>query len=105
MNCERVTIDVGCGKKNNLQYYGFVGAPTAALDINHSFLESRRDGVSTSYLQADGGCLPLKSSVADQVFAIHYLEHVESYDEALDELSRVTKEGGLLTIAVPHPTY
>jgi hypothetical protein len=36
---------------------------------------------------------------------VHYLEHVERYDEAFDELSRVTKEGGLLTIAVPHPTY
>lgn len=105
MMCERITIDVGCGKKNNLQYYGFDGNPTAALDINHAFLESRRDGVSTSYLQADGGCLPFKSSVADQVFAIHCLEHVQGYEETFDELSRVTKEGGTLTIAVPHPTY
>ncbi|KKS83879.1 MAG: Methylase involved in ubiquinone/menaquinone biosynthesis [Candidatus Gottesmanbacteria bacterium GW2011_GWA1_43_11] len=105
MRCERITIDVGCGKKNNLQYYGFDGAPTAALDINHAFLESRKDGVSTSYLQADGCSLPFKSSAADQVFAVHYLEHVESYDDALDELTRVTKEGGTLTIAVPHPNY
>lgn len=102
---ERITIDVGCGKKNNLQYYGFGGNPTTALDINHAFLDSRRDGVNTSYLQADSGRLPFKSSVADQVFAVHCLEHVEGYEETLDELSRVTKEGGTLTIAVPHPIY
>lgn len=105
MMCERITIDVGCGKNNNLEYYGFDGNPTAALDINHAFLVSRRDGVSTSYLQADGCRLPFKSTVADQVFAVHCLEHVEGYEETLDELSRVTKEGGTLTIAVPHPTY
>ena len=111
IDTDRLAIDptielcVGCGKKNNLQYYGFDGAPTAALDINHAFLESRKDGVSTSYLQADGCSLPFKSSAADQVFAVHYLEHVESYDDALDELTRVTKEGGTLTIAVPHPNY
>ena len=89
---ERITVDVGCGKRNNLLYYGFDGNLTAAVDINRDFLEQRRDGSSTSYLQADGACLPIKSTVADRVFAVHYLEHVENYEESLDELSRVIKE-------------
>jgi SAM-dependent methyltransferase len=101
-----IVVDIGCGGKNNLPAYHYVGEPTVAFDVNREFLERRKaecgDG---NLIEADAAVLPLANSSADRVFAIHSLEHVENYNDTLDEISRITKEGGLLTIAVPHTRY
>jgi SAM-dependent methyltransferase len=101
-----IVVDIGCGGKNNLHAYHYVGEPTVAFDVNREFLERRKaecgDG---NLIEADAAVLPLANSSADSVFAIHSLEHVENFKASLDEIARITKEGGLLTVAVPHARY
>lgn len=100
----RVTLDIGCGKRNVLKNYGFDSEPSVALDINRQFLKQRQNGFKDrSLVQARAESLPFSSESVDEVFTVHVLEHVEDFDQTLGEIERVTKEGGSLTIGVPHP--
>lgn len=100
----RVTLDIGCGKRNVLKNYGFDSEPFVALDISRQFLKQRQNGFKDrSLVQARAESLPFSSESVDEVFSVHVLEHVEDFDQTLEEIERVTKEGGALTIGVPHP--
>lgn len=106
MREREITVDIGCGKRNNLFFYGFGSEPTLALDINRRFLNHRINGSHASnLLEADAQNLPLPTGSADQVFAIHVLEHVQDLKDSLDEIDRILKPGGKITIAVPHPNF
>ena len=103
---KEIVVDIGCGGKNNLNLYGFSGEPTIALDQSKNFLERRRDGsFSGNLAEGDAENLPLKTASADQVFATHVLEHVNELDSTLEEIDRILRPGGKITIAVPHPRF
>ena len=87
-----ISIDIGCGPKNNLPLYDReAGSPTIVLDINRRFLQERRDGRSGNLIQADTHNLPIKDRIANKVFLIHVLEHVDSAEQTLQEIKRITK--------------
>ena len=46
--------------------------------------------------------LPFKKGYFNVVLARHVLEHVNDPDKSLEEIRRVSKMGGKLTLAVPH---
>ena len=103
-----VTVDIGCGRNNNLYLYGFgEDEPTTAIDLHRPFLRDRlsTNGLLGNLVQADGACLPVGSESVDRVFCIHTLEHVDDYYGTLDEMARVVKPGGEIIIAVPHMRF
>jgi ubiquinone/menaquinone biosynthesis C-methylase UbiE len=101
-----ITVDVGCGKVNNLESYGLADEPTIALDISRSFLEQRaQNGSWGNLIRADSASLPVTSGSADEVFSTHVLEHVDDLSKTLDEIARIIKPGGRLTVAVPHHRF
>lgn len=51
---------------------------------------------------ANGDCLPLPRGSQDYVIASHVLEHMPDAIRALREWARVTRDGGILYIVVPH---
>ncbi|MDP2632690.1 MAG: class I SAM-dependent methyltransferase [Candidatus Curtissbacteria bacterium] len=96
-------VDIGCGQKNNLWLYGFYEEPTVGVDFCREFLQRRAgDG---NLVTGDSANLPLVSNCADKVFVIHVLEHVDALSGTLDEIGRVLKSGGELTVAVPHKRF
>lgn len=54
-----------------------------------------------SFVQGDARQLPFADSSFDAIVANHSLEHIEGLGEALVELRRVLRKGGMLYVAVP----
>ncbi len=52
----------------------------------------------------DGGDLPFRSEVFNQILARDVLEHLDALGPAMSEIGRVLKPGGRLSVQVPHFT-
>jgi ubiquinone/menaquinone biosynthesis C-methylase UbiE len=100
-------LDVGCG-------YGFYsldfarrGANLIGCDLALEALDASRQtsqGLElegqTTYMEADGSLLPLANETFDLVFCNCVLEHVRDDRQALTEMYRVLRQGGLLYLTV-----
>jgi len=84
---ERV-LEIGCGPK---YYEKYCKGEYVGIDIAFD-----------SYLKASATMLPLKSDSFDSIFAFDVLEHVSSLNVALEECSRVLKNGGKFIIITPN---
>jgi len=80
-------LDVGCGQ---VKKKGFLG-----VDIIKS------DGVDF-VLDITKERLPLDENVVDEVYSCHFLEHIDSPKEALEELIRVSVHGGKFEMWTPY---
>ena len=93
-------LDVGCGTGINfsvLSKYGDTFSSDASEEAL-SFSKGRGiDGLVRSHVES----LPFLASTFDIVTALDMLEHIDDDLKGLDELLRVTKDGGVLVITVP----
>jgi len=93
-------LDVGCGTGINfsvLEKYGDTFSSDASEEAL-GFCKGRGiDGLVRSNVES----LPFEASSFEVVTALDMLEHIDDDLAALDELLRVTKEGGVLVITVP----
>lgn len=48
--------------------------------------------------------IPFKNNTFDFVLSRHVLEHVDNPEKMIKEIKRVIKKGGIIQIAVPHPS-
>ncbi|MDG4770811.1 BON domain-containing protein [Solwaraspora sp. WMMD792] len=83
---EPVILDIGCG--DGPQYPGNIGLdqrPGKAVAV----VADLRDG------------LPVRDDAADQIFAVHVLEHLTDYLRLIDECHRVLRPGGVLHVLSP----
>ena len=91
-----IVLDVGCGDKpfasllDGVYHVGTDLFPSTAADV-----------------VADNAMLPLREGSVDGVLASETLEHTLDYEQAINEMIRVCKDGGLLFISVPfmHPIH
>ena len=67
------------------------------MDISNS--NKNNDIQSVLY---DGNCIPFQNSVFDIVYSKQVLEHVRFPDDAIKEIVRVLKPGGLFIGSVSH---
>lgn len=101
-----ISVDIGCGPKNNLVLYSKeTGDPTIAIDINRNFLQERKNNHSGNLAIADAHHLPIKHEVAETVFLTHVLEHVNSAEDVLAEVGRITTREAKIVVAVPDPNF
>jgi SAM-dependent methyltransferase len=80
-------VDIGCG--NHKQHAWAIGVdrhPYPAVNV---------------ITQIERG-LPFADETADQVFAVHILEHVRDLLGVMNEIHRILKPGGVLHVMVPH---
>lgn len=93
-------LDVGCGTGINFSVLSKYG-DTFSTDASEQALTFSRsrgiDGLVRSHIES----LPFAASTFDVITALDVLEHIDNDLAALDELLRVTKEGGVLVITVP----
>lgn len=95
-----VILDLGCG--SGLITRHLHGKLVIGLDINPWLVEKvklRLPGVE--FIVGDAESLPLKSGTFDTVICTEVLEHLPIPAEAMKEISRILKGGGLLIISVP----
>jgi len=100
-------LDVGCG-------YGFYsldfvrrGASLLGCDLSLPALDASQQTVRglglddrALYLRADGSVLPMTSGAYDLIFCNCVLEHVGDDHQALGEMYRTLRSGGLLYLTV-----
>jgi len=101
-------LHVGCGDGYLDPYLSTRFKRVVGVDINFLELQSAassRKGTEVAYVLIDGFVLPFLSGVFDEIVSIDVLEHAEDDVALLDEMSRVLKRGGRLTVTVPNADY
>src|SRR6266478_204705 len=93
-------LDVGCGTGINFSVLGKHGL-TFSSDASEEALRFSKSRGIDGLVRSHIGSLPFMASTFDIVTALDVLEHVDDDLCALDELLRVTSEGGMLVITVP----
>lgn len=59
-------------------------------------------GIDLGYPGYDGVYLPFDDNSQDYVYSSHCLEHIEMYNDVIEDWFRVLKIGGHMIIVVPH---
>ncbi|MEU1708650.1 HAD-IA family hydrolase [Streptomyces sp. NPDC005706] len=102
-----LAVDVGCGSSfHAMAMTRLFRCPVLRIDLTQAAL--RRGSALSGGLpgpasvQADAARLPLRDATSDLTLCAELLEHVPDPDAVLAELSRVTRPGGLLVLAVPN---
>lgn len=104
-------LDCGCGRGFYLKMLRHASATSRLLGIDLELpllVKARRNvGHLPGVLPANASVysLPYADATFDAVILSEVLEHVERDVEALAELRRVLKPGGVLLITVPHADY
>lgn len=94
-----LALDVGCGGGFLAEEFAQLGFHVTGLDPSAATLETARGhaeqmGLSINYEQGVGESLPFESASFDLVYCCDVLEHVNSLDQVIAEISRVLKPGG-----------
>jgi SAM-dependent methyltransferase len=93
----RRVLDAGCGSSAFTAYLARHGNRVHGIDVNPTAVARLRPhcaGLSVGDLQA----LPYRDETFDRVFCISVLEHTRDPLRCFDELWRVTRRGGTLTV-------
>ena len=93
-------LDVGCGRANLLQHLKYLSCECYGTERANFPVDGRLDGIEIfkgSVAEGD-----YKNGYFDAVVIWHVLEHLNDPLDTLDEISRITREGGIIAIAVPN---
>jgi SAM-dependent methyltransferase len=108
---ERV-LDMGCGGGRHAFALYRTGAQVVALDLDAAELKDVAgmfralapevpEGASAQAVRGSAYALPFADGTFDKVIAAEILEHLPEDAQAMAELTRVLKPGGLIAITVP----
>lgn len=102
-------IDFGCGNGAQTLLFHERFAAVTGIDVVAAQLEAFAKDCARLGIQdkvrlvlSGGGSLPLPDACADVVTSFTVLEHVTDERQALRELRRVLRPGGLLVVTVPN---
>ncbi|VUD59531.1 Demethylrebeccamycin-D-glucose O-methyltransferase [Thalassocella blandensis] len=107
-----VLLDLGCGEgrhtigaaweKSNIHVIGIdlCFADIATAKSRHEAFDPA-SAARTLYCQANGFHLPFADNSFDHIICSEVLEHIEAYEQILQEIHRILKPGGSLNISVP----
>lgn len=101
-------LDAGCGDGINLQEleklvvsYNIASTVTG-IDYSKVRTQRAKKVVKGTVLEGSLLSLPFQNAFFDAVLCNHVLEHIENADQALSEIFRVLKPGGVLIVGVPN---
>jgi ubiquinone/menaquinone biosynthesis C-methylase UbiE len=102
LNCKGETmLDVGCGEGGLLEDAQF--KMKVGLDITDRwFRKMRRKPSPFHFIVGDALHLPFKKESFDVVTVCEVLEHLKNVEGALNEVARVTHQGGSIIVSVPN---
>ncbi len=106
-------LDIGCGQGMYMLTFLKMGAKDASgIDLNKNFVKKANEvisenGFKSNALYADCTQLPFPDNSFDIVYSGDVFEHitVEQKDKCMDEVYRVLKPGGVVTIKTPNLKY
>lgn len=90
-------LDAGCGPGSISRYWRDNGCEVTALDLSAQMLaEAQQQQVAHHYVQADIEAIPLASEQFDLVWSNLAVQWCESLGDAVRELYRMLRPGGVL---------
>lgn len=93
-------LDVGCGSGDLLAYLDSLGMSTAGLDPAPNMVELARSRVPDSDVrQGSADQLPWTDDTFDLVTSVNALQFADDTRDALAEMTRVAKPGGLVAVS------
>lgn len=107
----RNSLEVGCGRGTVSLYFNlYDGSAITLTDISESAIDLAKRNIS--HHQASGEAvvagadkLPFKNDSFDLVFSIGLLEHLDNYQEVVNEKYRVLEPGGMVaSLNIPKKT-
>ena len=100
----RRVLDVGCGEGQVARRVASGGAAVVGLDPTAAQVEVARErGGGPVYLRARAEALPCRDASFDTVLVCLALEHVEAFEDAIDEVARVLEPKGRFLLLLCHP--
>ena len=102
---QKTVLDVGCGTG-----YGtaeLAGQATSVVAIDQSYVaidhaKTHYDRPNTTYLQADATLLPFPADSFELVVAFEIIEHLDRWENLLDEARRVLTPDGQFVVSTPN---
>ncbi len=88
-------LEVGCGTGLVLSRVSEGAELAAGADISRGILAAARER-DLDVVHADGLSLPYKDDTFDVVYSFKVLAHIPAIEQALAEMTRVTRPGGLM---------
>jgi SAM-dependent methyltransferase len=100
----RRVLDIGCGEGQVARRIASAGAEVVGVDPTSSQVGAARDrSGGPTYGRARAEALPCRSASFDAVVLCLAIEHVEAFETALAEVSRVLQPGGRFVLVLSHP--
>ena len=99
-------LEVGCG----LGYFSnkafTMGANVTGIDIGPNLVAiNKKKTPKGQFKVASASKLPFKDNQFDVVLSTEVIEHVDKQNQALGEMARVLKKGGMLVITTPNRIF
>ncbi|HEX55170.1 MAG: hypothetical protein DRO95_00165 [Candidatus Altiarchaeales archaeon] len=92
-------LDIGCGPASILKILSDKGCNCYGVDISIKQLKRARNTRNTIFLVGDAENLPFKDNIFDITICMDVIQYLESYNTLLDEMYRVTRDGGLIFVS------
>jgi len=96
-------LDVGCGAGQDALYYVGEGARVSGIDISSEQIALAKEKNIGTFVQGDMSVLPFDDNSFDVVTTWYALQNAKSVEKVLDEMVRVVKPNGLISILTKHP--
>lgn len=93
-------LDVGCGTGAVIEYLRFKNQQAMGIDASSIAVDYCRQK-NLPVEKSEAHKTKFSEEVFDVVLALDLLEHLENPEEAIKEMKRILKQGGLLIITVP----
>lgn len=99
-------LEVGCGLGYFSNKASKLGAKVTGIDIGPKLVAmNKKLTPSGQFLVSSASKLPFKDNTFDIVLSTEVIEHVDKQKEALKEMTRVLKKGGVLVITTPNRIF
>jgi ubiquinone/menaquinone biosynthesis C-methylase UbiE len=97
------TLEIGAGLGSHLEFEDLSAQRYMALELREEMAEVLRQRYPEVEIAIGDAqeSLPLDDDSIDRVIAIHVLEHLTNLPAALDEIQRVLRPGGRLSVVIP----
>lgn len=102
-----MVLDIGTGEGQVARYLAEAGHDVVGIDpVAAQIVEAgrrRREPGERGYVRAPADRLPLADGSVDAAVACLVFEHIDAVDEAIAEVARVVRSGGMFLFLLNHP--
>src|SRR5262249_52365488 len=101
---DRKVLDAGCGSGEFLPFFLNAGFEVCGVDLSLAATQRPRNRSPKAIVSVGSleGGLSLRSDHFDVVWSTEVLEHLFDIEQALNEIYRVLKPGGLFVLTTPY---